>query len=212
MKRYDMDDEVEGLTFWPLEDLQAAFAAVETDAQEGGELYALRRFHRWMQYFEKTSAGETDVHLTTEVVDYAYERPALERDLAAMRCGACPVDTCPSAAPIDTVPVPVAPVPVMKQHMDSGDHADGINAVEFYPAERVDEIFSRMKAALNTPREAAELKIFALRMDRLYADQAKYTYTWPDQNEYFDAYAEKEAVEDAEFLRKIGGSAPWMKH
>jgi hypothetical protein len=71
MKRYDIDDEVVGLTFWPLDDLQAAFAAVETDTQEGGELYALRRFHRWMQYFEKTSGGDVGVNLTGEAVDYA---------------------------------------------------------------------------------------------------------------------------------------------
>ncbi|GHT75732.1 hypothetical protein FACS1894124_7460 [Spirochaetia bacterium] len=211
MKRYDMDEEVEGLTFWPLDDLQAAFAAVETDTQDGGELYALRRFHRWMQYFEKTAGGKIDIELAEEAVIYAYERPALERDLAAMRCGACPVDTCPSAAsglPGETEATAADPAPVMKQRMDSLNHADGINAVEFYPAERVDEIFSRMKAALNTPREVEELKIFALRMDRLYENQAKYTCTWLDQDEYFDTYAEKEAVEDAAFVRKITGGRP----
>ncbi|GHV08768.1 hypothetical protein FACS189485_20650 [Spirochaetia bacterium] len=70
---------------YPDEYLQAAFAAVETDTQDGGELYALRRFHRWMQYFEKTSGGETGVNLTDEAVDYAYERPALEADRHALQ-------------------------------------------------------------------------------------------------------------------------------
>ncbi|GHU96096.1 hypothetical protein FACS189479_09780 [Spirochaetia bacterium] len=207
MKRYDMDEEAEGLTLWPLDDLRAAFAAVETDTQEGGELYALRRFHRWMQYFEKTSAGKTDIHLTTEVVDYAYERPALERDLAAMRCDTCPVDTCPSAAPgiASGLQAPtVAPVPVMRPYRDDGGHEDGINAVEFSPAERVKEIFERRWAAANTPRETEELKIFALRMDRLY-DTAREVQTWLDGVDTFKYLAQDEADKDAEFVRKIGG-------
>jgi hypothetical protein len=159
-----------------------------------------------MHFFLNTALHSVGANLTGEAVAYAYERPALEADLAAMRYGACPVDTC-SATASGLASDTADPVPIMKQHIDSRNHADGINAVEFYPAERVDEVFARMKAVLNTPREAAELKIFALRMDRLYEDQTKYTYTWLDEDEYFDAYAEKEAVEDAEFLRKITGGA-----
>ncbi|GHV08764.1 hypothetical protein FACS189485_20640 [Spirochaetia bacterium] len=99
----------------------------------------------------------------------------------------------------------------MKPYIDGTGHADSINAVEFSPAERVKEIFERRWAAANTPREAEELRIFALRMDRLY-DTARETQTWWDDVDTFKYLAQDEAEKDAEFLRKIGGSAPWMKH
>jgi hypothetical protein len=200
MKRYDGGDAVTGVTFWPQDDVKAAYAAVETDKADGGELYALRRFHRRMCFFLNTAMKDVGMNLGREAVDYAYEFPELEKDLAAIRCGACPDFGCPAAP--ETAP-PVA-VPVMKPYIDGSDHGDGLNAVEFAPAERVAEIFQRMKTAMNTPREAAELKIFALRMDRLY-DTAKETQTWWDNVDTFKYLAQDEADKDAEFVRKITG-------
>jgi hypothetical protein len=204
MKRYDVNDEVDGTLLWPEADVSAAYAAVEAETKDGGELYALRRFHRRMQFFLKTASESVGCNLTGEAVAYAYEAPALEKDLAAIRCGVCPVPGCPSgpAAP----EAPDVAVPIIKQHKDICGQSDGINSIEFYPAERVKEVFERMAAALNTPREPAELKIFYLRLARLY-DEANYSNTWISEDEIFKAYAEKESAEDAEFVRGITGGA-----
>jgi hypothetical protein len=196
MKRYDCGDEVKAASFWPQDDVRAAYAAVETETKDGGELYALRRFHRRMCYFLNTAMKDVDMNLDTEAVDYAYEAPALEKDLAAIRCGASPADEA----------APQTFTPIIKQFDDGIAHEGGINSINFYPAERVEEIFDRMKSAMNTPGEAAELKIFYLRIARLY-DEAEYSRSWVGIDEFFHAYAKQEARENAEFLRKITGGA-----
>jgi hypothetical protein len=98
MKAYNANDEVGGTLLWPEEDVSAAYAAVETETKDGGELYALRRFHRRMRFFLDTAPETmlTDL-LAEEAAKYAYEYPALEKDLVAIRCGACPVHGCPSS-------------------------------------------------------------------------------------------------------------------
>jgi hypothetical protein len=209
MKRYDCGDKVTAASFWPQDDVKAAYAAVETEKADGGELYALRRFHRRMQFFLNTAMEDVGMDIDREAVAYAYEAPDLERDLAAIRCGVCPVSTCPSAAKSGAVPAPAVPVtavPVMKPYIDGSDHGDGLNALIFSPAERVKEIFERRWAAANTPREAEELRIFALRMDRLY-DTATETQTWWEDVDTFKFLAQDEADKDAEFVRKITGGA-----
>jgi len=53
--------------------------------------------------------------------------------------------------------------PIMKHATEMvGGQSDSlpVNTVDFYPAERVREIFQRLKAARGTDREAAELRIF----------------------------------------------------
>jgi hypothetical protein len=207
MKKYEYNENVDGVIFWPEDDVKAAYTAVETETTEGGELYALRRFRRRMQFFLNTGSGAAGLDLAGEAVAYAYEEPALQKALAEIRCGVCPVSACP-ASPADH-PAPAAPVPmspIMKPYADGSDHGDGINAVIFSPAERVKEIFERRWKAANTPQEAEELRIFALRMDRLY-DTARETQTWWDDVDTFKYLAQDEADKDAEFLRKITGGA-----
>jgi hypothetical protein len=84
MKRYELNEAVEGLIFWPQADVKAAYAAVGPETKDGGELYALRRFHRRMSFFLKTACPDTGMNLGDEAVAYAYEYPALERDLVAL--------------------------------------------------------------------------------------------------------------------------------
>jgi hypothetical protein len=76
--------------------------------------------------------------------------------------------------------------PVMAKD-ETGDMS--IRGRVFYPYERVEEIFSRMETARDTPGERTELLIFYRRMKRLH---------WA-------VYGE--AVEDAEFVREITGGA-----
>jgi hypothetical protein len=65
--------------------------------------------------------------------------------------------------------------PVMKP--DESDPG-GVSSIMFYPAERVREIFKRMKAARGTAGEAEEYRIFALRMERLYDRYSLESNTW----------------------------------
>jgi hypothetical protein len=85
---------------------------------------------------------------------------------------------------------------------------DGINSIMFYPAERVKEIFRRMKSAKGTAQEAEEYRIFALRMERLYDRYSPESNTWLDDEETALRWAAiGEAAEDAEFVREITGGA-----
>jgi hypothetical protein len=90
--------------------------------------------------------------------------------------------------------------PIMKA-ADNGEGA--FNSIEFYPAERVKEIFDRLSGARNTPREAAELRIFAERMEWLYKNQSKEDVYWPDEEELICLAAYGEAAEDAERTAKL---------
>jgi hypothetical protein len=99
--------------------------------------------------------------------------------------------------------------PVMKPYIDIGGHEDGINAVMLYPAERVDETFQRMKAAWGKENEARKLRIFYLRICRMYHDFSMPANTWLDVEGMDEVRKERwfgfgEALEDAEFLESIG--------
>jgi hypothetical protein len=99
--------------------------------------------------------------------------------------------------------------PVMKPFIDHAGNEDGINSIEFYPKERIDEIFSRMAAAWNTDREAGELRTFYQRMRRMYDDFSVPSNTWlnadgNDENRQERWEALGEAAEDAAFLESIG--------
>jgi hypothetical protein len=69
--------------------------------------------------------------------------------------------------------------PVMKAAESANENA-AIYSISLYPAERVREIFNRMKAAEGTGKEAAELRIFAARMKWLKELFKKYFNTEPD--------------------------------
>jgi hypothetical protein len=75
----------------------------------------------------------------------------------------------------------------------------------FWPYERVDEIFSRMDAAQNTPREAAELLIFYRRMKRLYDEFSEELNQNIDEDDALRLAIHGEAVLDAEFVASITG-------
>jgi hypothetical protein len=90
--------------------------------------------------------------------------------------------------------------PIMKP--DQRD-PDGINAVLLYPAERVREIFRRMKAARGTGREAEELRVFFLRMERLYDRYSLESNTWLEDDDELRWAAIGEAAEDEEFVASI---------
>jgi hypothetical protein len=83
---------------------------------------------------------------------------------------------------------------------------DGVNSIALYPAERVREIFRRMKAARGTPREAEEYRIFALRMERLYDHYSLESNTWLEDEDALRWAAVGEAVEDAGFVASVTGS------
>jgi hypothetical protein len=92
--------------------------------------------------------------------------------------------------------------PIMKPN--DLDH-DGVNSIMFYPAERVNQIFSRMKTAKGTPQEAAEFRIFALRMERLYDNYSLESNSWLSDDDELRWAAVGEAMEDAEFVASITG-------
>jgi hypothetical protein len=78
-----------------------------------------------------------------------------------------------------------------------------INTVDFYPAERIHEIFKRLKAALGTDREAAELRIFAERMIWLYENQSEKRNTFLDFDEAGRFAAYGEAMADAARVKEL---------
>jgi hypothetical protein len=80
---------------------------------------------------------------------------------------------------------------------------DGMSSIMLYPAERVMEIFSRMKAARGTGREAEELRIFFLRMERLYDRYSYESNTCLEEEDEIRWAAVGEAAEDAEFTASI---------
>jgi hypothetical protein len=82
---------------------------------------------------------------------------------------------------------------------------DGVNSIMLYPAERVREIFKRMKAARGTPHEAKEYRIFALRMERLYDRYSLESNTWLEDEDALRWAAIGEAAEDAGFVASITG-------
>jgi len=90
--------------------------------------------------------------------------------------------------------------PIMKLATEMiGGQSDSlpVNTVDFFPAERVHEIFKRLKAAQGTDREAAELKIFAERMIWLYENQSEERNTFLDFEEARRFAAYGEAIADA---------------
>jgi hypothetical protein len=75
----------------------------------------------------------------------------------------------------------------------------------FWPYERVEEIFSRMEAARDTPREAEELMIFWRRMKRMYDKYSEELNQNIDEEDAMRLCAMGEAAEDAEFMAAITG-------
>jgi hypothetical protein len=92
--------------------------------------------------------------------------------------------------------------PIMKP---SDIDPEGVNSIMLYPAERVREIFDRMKAAKGTGREAEELRIFFLRMERLYDRYSFESNTWLEDEDEVRWAAVGEAAEDAEFVAAVVG-------
>jgi hypothetical protein len=92
--------------------------------------------------------------------------------------------------------------PIMKP--DDVD-SEGVSSIMLYPAERVREIFKRVKAAKGTQREAAEYRIFALRMERLYDRYSLESNTCLEDEDALRWAAIGEAAEDAEFVASIAG-------
>jgi len=76
----------EGLTFWPEKRIHHAFQEARRGLKAGDELKALRIFHRRMEYFLKTSTGTgiSDNQNRECFVAAHYERPLLEKDIAAI--------------------------------------------------------------------------------------------------------------------------------
>jgi len=90
--------------------------------------------------------------------------------------------------------------PIMKLAREIiGGQSDSlpVNTIDFYPAERVCEIFERLKAARGTDKEAAELRIFAERMIWLYENQSEKRNTFFDFEEAGRFAAYGEAMADA---------------
>jgi hypothetical protein len=77
---------VDGLVFWPEKRVHQAFQEARRDLKTGDELKALRIFHRRMEYFFKTSTdtGISDDQNRECFVAARYERPLLEKDIAAL--------------------------------------------------------------------------------------------------------------------------------
>jgi hypothetical protein len=92
--------------------------------------------------------------------------------------------------------------PIMKSAKEASE-SEAVNSVIFYPAERVHEIFSRLKAARGTAKEGAELKLFTARMQWLYENQSDTGVYWIDEEELIRLAAYGEAVEDAERTAKL---------
>ncbi|MFP3041197.1 hypothetical protein LQZ19_05180 [Treponema primitia] len=201
-----MGYEYDSLIFWPKKKIRRTFkeaaAAMGTDM----EAAALRVFHERMSLFF-VMADETAFSVDNLAVKlYRHARKQLSWAASFPKEEDQGEDDISGIAgeKVEGVPTAPEPVPVMKPFIDGGGHADGINAVNFYPAERVEEVFSRMRSAMGTPREAAELRIFALRMERLYED-AEENHTWIDDGEIFLRVSQHEAAEDAAFVRSITG-------
>ncbi|AEF81645.1 hypothetical protein [Leadbettera azotonutricia] len=94
MDASDYEANVDGLIFWPEDDLRAAFDAVATETIEHGELFALKAFNLRMKYYLNTSSDVCH-DITYEGVAAHYEKSILESGLVKLRCGACPVPGCP---------------------------------------------------------------------------------------------------------------------
>jgi len=92
--------------------------------------------------------------------------------------------------------------PIMKS-AESSDESEAVNSIEFYPAERVKEIFTRLSEARGTPKEAAELRIFAERMEYLYKNQSFESVCFLDTEELIRWAAYGEAAEDAARTEKL---------
>jgi hypothetical protein len=99
---------------------------------------------------------------------------------------------------------------VLEPFIDDNGIRDGINAIGFFPAERVNEIFSRMEAAWDTDNEVAELRIFYQRMRRAKERFSYPSQTWLDVDGIEEGLEMRwvtlgEAIEDAEHVRSITG-------
>jgi hypothetical protein len=94
----------------------------------------------------------------------------------------------------------------IKPVMEKGPSGDlSVRAAAFWPYERVEEIFSRMEAARDTPREAEELVIFWRRMKRLHDKFFVESDYFLDEEETLRMASLGEAAEDAEFMAAITG-------
>ena len=82
-----------------------------------------------------------------------------------------------------------------------------VNTIDFYPAERVRDIFERLKAARGTDKEAAELRIFAERMIWLYENQSEERNTFLDFEEAGRFAAYGEAMADAARVKELEAEA-----
>jgi len=100
--------------------------------------------------------------------------------------------------------------PIMEFAMEMvGGQSDSLplNTIDFYPAERVREIFERLKAARGTDKEAAELRIFAERMIWLYENQSEERNTFLDFDEALRFAAYGEAMADAVRTKELEAGA-----
>jgi hypothetical protein len=99
--------------------------------------------------------------------------------------------------------------PVIKIATEALGGEDGIpiTSIGFYPAERVHEIFDRLKAAKGTDREESELRIFAERITYLYENQTEESNTALGIEKTARLAAVGEAVEDAERTANIMNGA-----
>ena len=97
--------------------------------------------------------------------------------------------------------------PIMELATDAiGGEIGGLpmKTICFYPAERVQEIFNRLKAARGTDKEAAELRIFAGRMIWLYENQTEESVTFPGYEATFHMVAYGEAALNTKLIENIG--------
>jgi hypothetical protein len=148
----------------------------------------------WLSTQVKLAAEKGDrTYTSRDVLEYLEKRREAEAVIKARK----------EAEEERPLPPAMGIAPIMK--LLPGFDDTGINARVFYPTERVDNIFSRMEAALETPQEAAELRIFYLRMKRMYvecSDEMNYSL---DVEKAMRWTAYGEAVEDAEFVASITG-------
>jgi hypothetical protein len=102
----------------------------------------------------------------------------------------------------------VTPIMELAAEMIGGENGGiPVKTICFYPIERVQEIFNRMKAARGTDRETAELRIFAERMIWLYENQTEESCTYLGFDETLRLAAYGEAAEDAERTEKLEAGA-----
>jgi hypothetical protein len=171
----------DGMTYvvgLPLDEANKITDAME-QAEKTGDLESLRwcaRMLKWL--YDPAEIIWADIYSGPEDLFNHNWSNALERD--------------PPPPSIATI--------IMKPNKED---QDGVNAITFYPAERVQEIFERMKAAKGTTHEAEEYRIFALRMERLFDRYSFESNTRLEDEAALRLAAIGEAVEDEEFVASI---------